>query len=84
LLHLDDPKVGIDRKTRKKTLDRFEAEDILFHRAVVKGFTDFFKRWPEYRHVCIDAMHSEKDISEEIKKHVKKLISRVTRSHPAS
>jgi dTMP kinase len=79
-----DPEIGIARKILKKQLDRFEAEESSFHIAVADGFADFFKRWPEYRHVCIDATHSEKDISEEIKKHVKKLISRVTRSRPAS
>jgi dTMP kinase len=81
--HLKDPKIGIDRKALTKALDRFEAEDILFHREVVNGFADFFKRWPEYDHVYIDATLSEEVISEQIKKHVKKLIGHASRSRRA-
>ena len=78
-----DPSIGIKRKFLSQELDRFEAEDISFHMAVVKGFADFFTQWPEYVHVRIDAEQSKKKMARTIKEHVTRLLDRIERSNPA-
>jgi dTMP kinase len=79
-----DPKEGIKRKFLNHELDRFEAEDISFHLAVAEGFAEFFKQWPEYAHVRIDAAQSKKKMARNIKEHVTRLLDRIEHSNPAA
>jgi dTMP kinase len=66
---------GLARKSGEK-LDRFEQEDIDFHRKVREGYLKLADEEPE-RWLVIDAMQSREQISESIRERVQTLL------HPA-
>lgn len=41
-----DPKLGLSRNAKDKKRDRFELEDLEFHKRVREGFKEFFKDYP--------------------------------------
>lgn len=76
-----DPSIGIERKKDQGSIDRFESEDMVFHENVAKGFATFFKKWPEYRHVRIDAERGKKHIHRAIVRSVLPLLRQLEELH---
>lgn len=72
---LDLPaEAGLTRKGKRKQ-DRFEGEDIAFHRRVREGYLKLAAEEPE-RWLVINAEKSKEDIAEEIWQKVSKLLPR--------
>ena len=66
------PEEGLKRKQDKK-VDRFETEDINFHRRVREGYLTLVKADPK-RWLVIDALQNKEAITEIIWQRVKKLL----------
>lgn len=79
-MHLK-PSIGIKRKIKQGSIDRFESEDLAFHEAVARGFATFFKKWPEYRNVCINAERDKKHIHNAIVRSVLPLLRQLEELH---
>ena len=67
-----DPDVGKNRIS-ERLQDRLELEKIEFHREVYRGYRALIEKFPD-RIIGIDASRSIDEISEEIRKHLDKLM----------
>jgi dTMP kinase len=68
------PEEGLNRKSRQKQ-DRFEQEDLIFHRKVREGYLALAKAEPK-RWLVVDANQSKQKIAETIWGKISRLLSR--------
>ncbi len=61
-----DPAIGLKRNVAAGKKDRFELEDIEFHRKVRAGYEEYFGKMPEKKYARIDASKSIEEIHQEI------------------
>jgi dTMP kinase len=66
-----DPAIGLKRNVAAGKKDRFELEDIEFHKKVRAGYEKYFSALPKEKYAKIDASKSIEEIHQEILKILK-------------
>ena len=61
-----DPAIGLKRNVDAGKKDRFELEDIAFHKKVRAGYEKYFSKLPKEKYAKIDASKSIEEIHREI------------------